>query len=59
MSDDLTKWAITEREFLREDIKWLEAGARLLSPGGDDITQTRLISLRARLEHANRVLKSM
>jgi uncharacterized protein YnzC (UPF0291/DUF896 family) len=51
MVDELTRWAITEREFLREEIKWLKAGSKLLSPSGDDITARKLEELQTRLEH--------
>lgn len=51
MTDELTRWAITEREFLRQEIKWFKAGSKLLSPSGDNITAKKLEELEARLEH--------
>ena len=53
---DLLEWASIERTFIEEDIKWLRAGAKLISPSGDDITAKRLSDLGARLEHANKVI---
>jgi len=52
MTGNLTRWAITERDFLRGEIKWFRAGSKLLSPSGDDITVMKLAELEARLEHA-------
>ena len=49
MADELTRWAITEREFLRGEIKWFKAGSKLLSPSGEDITGKKLAELQARL----------
>jgi hypothetical protein len=57
MADELKRWAITEREFLRDEIKWFKAGAKLISPSGDDITIKKLTELEARLEHALLALK--
>ncbi len=57
MADELTRWAITEREFLRDEIKWFKAGAKLMSPSGDDITAKKLTELEARLEHVLSALK--
>lgn len=55
MSDPI-EWAVVERTYLQEDIKWLKAGAKVMSPSGDDITAKRLEELSARLEHANKVI---
>lgn len=51
MADELRRWAITEREFLRQETKWFRAGCKLLSPSGDNITAKKLEELEARLEH--------
>ena len=56
MTKELVQWATVEREFLREEIKWLKAGGKLLSPSGEDITTTKLSQLEARLEHAQQAL---
>lgn len=53
---ELLKWASVERTFLIEDINWIEAGAKLISPSGDDVTASKLESLKIRLEHANLVI---
>ena len=57
MATELEKWAIAERQFIRDDIKWLKAGAVLLSPSGDNITVMKLTELEARLEHVCRALE--
>lgn len=51
MSTELEIWARTERQFLREEMKWFKAGGKLTSPSGDDITAKKLNELEARLEH--------
>jgi hypothetical protein len=56
MPSDLEKWAIVEGQFLKEEIKWLEAGARLISPTGVDITAIKVKQLEARLDHVQRAL---
>lgn len=56
MSNDFRAWAAAERTFIQEEIQWLKAGGRVLSPSGDDITATRLKALEARLERANAVI---
>lgn len=54
--NDLIEWAVIERTYLQEDIKWLKAGSKVISPSGDNITAQRLAALSARLEHANKVI---
>lgn len=56
MDSELENWARVERQFVRDDLKWLKAGSKLLSPSGDDITAERVEQLEACLEHANLVL---
>jgi len=56
MHDDLIQWAVAERQFIKEDIKWLKAGAKLISPSGDDISTTKIEQLEARLEHLQKAL---
>lgn len=58
MSTELLHWASIERQFLREDMQWLKAGAKLFSPSGDDITAKKLEQLEARLEHLDGLLQS-
>lgn len=55
-SRGLEGWAITERQFLRQEIKWLRAGANLISPSGENISAKKLEELEARLEHIEKVL---
>ncbi|MGA0601694.1 hypothetical protein ACO2Q3_13395 [Caulobacter sp. KR2-114] len=57
MSDELTRWAIAERDFIRAEIKWFKAGAKLFSPSRDDITSTKLTELETRLEQVQLALK--
>lgn len=56
MASDLEVWARIEREFLREDVKALRAGTKLIAPGGDDITTIKPIELELRSKHAQVVL---
>ena len=56
MTNELKKWAVIERQFIKEDIKWFRAGAVLTSPSGDNITPMKLEQLEARVEHVNKVL---
>lgn len=59
MSEELRKWAHIERQFLKEDLKWLTAGAKLLSPSGEDITSAQIERLQARLEHIDVTLSGL
>lgn len=56
MASELERWAVAERQFLKEDIRWLKAGSRLTSPSGDDITARKLQELEARLAHVQKAL---
>ena len=57
LATELERWACTERAFLREEIKWLGAGGKVLSPSGDNITAMKLEQLEARLEHVVKALE--
>jgi hypothetical protein len=57
MASELVRWAVAERQFIKDEIKWLKAGAVLRSPNGDNITARKLEELKARLEHAELALK--
>lgn len=59
MASELERWARAEREFIREDIKWFNTGAKLLSPSGDNITTTKLEQLELRLEHVLKALQEI
>lgn len=59
MASELEKWARVERQFIKDDIKWLNAGAKLTSPSGDDITGKKLLELKDRLEHVQKVLEAI
>lgn len=56
MASDLEKWARTERQHIRDELKWFRAGARLTSPSNEDITPKKVEELEARLEHVNSIL---
>ena len=56
MTKELENWARAERTAIREEIKWLKAGGKWLSPSGDNITPKKLEELEARLEHVNSAL---
>ena len=59
MTSELEKWTIVEEHFLKDDLKWMKAGAKLISPSGDDITQRKIEELKMRLEHAQKVLRAV
>ncbi len=48
--------AVRERQFLSDDIKWLKASAKLISPGGEDISGMKLESLEVRLAQVESAL---
>lgn len=52
MATEIEIWVRTERTIIREDIRNLEAGGKVVSPSGEDITQMILEKLRARLAGA-------
>lgn len=56
MDSELQRWALVERQFLNDDVKWLKAGAKLISPSGDDISALKLEQLQARLEHLQQAI---
>ncbi|MDR6530263.1 hypothetical protein J2800_000999 [Caulobacter rhizosphaerae] len=56
MASELERWAVTERQFLQNEIRWFNAGAKLTSPAGEDITAAKVKELGARLEHVRLAL---
>jgi len=56
MTNELIKWASTERQFIKDELMWFNAGAKLTSPSGDDITKKKVAELEQRLEHVNRAI---
>lgn len=56
MASELELWARAERQFIRDEISWLNAGAKLISPSGDNINAMKLTELERRLEHVQKVL---
>jgi hypothetical protein len=56
MTTELETWARAERQFIKDEIKWLKAGSMLTSPSGDNINTMKLAELEARLEHVNKAL---
>lgn len=56
MASELRRWASIERQFIRDEIKWFDAGAKLTSPSGEDITSQKLDELKARLEHVQKAI---
>lgn len=56
MSKELEQWAIAEKAFIQDEIKWLKAGTKVISPSGENITNKKLEELAKRLEHARKVL---
>ena len=56
MPNDLVNWAVSEQQFIKDEIKWFKAGATLTSPSSDDITAMKLEELEMRLEHVQKAL---
>ena len=56
MASELELWARTERQFIKDEINWLKAGAKLISPSGDNINAMKLAELEARLEQVDSLL---
>ncbi len=56
MTNEIEKWARIERQFIRDELKWFEAGSKLFSPSGDEITSKKVSELEARLEHVQKAL---
>lgn len=50
----LMSWVAIEREHLEAEIKWFKAGAKLISPSGDDISARKLAELEKRVDELNR-----
>lgn len=48
MATELRSWAAEERYQIAEDLKWFDAGAKLLSPSVDDITEMKVSHLKQR-----------
>lgn len=59
MDDEMKKWARIERQFLKDDLAWLKAGAKLVSPSGDNITKEQIERLEARIKHVELVLAEL
>ena len=59
MATRLELWARTERQALREEMEWLKAGGKVISPSGDNITAMKLEQLTARLEGVSSALKEI
>ncbi len=59
MASRLEQWARAERQILREEIDYLKAGGKVISPSGDDITAMKLKQMDARLEGVNLALKEI
>jgi hypothetical protein len=59
MAGMLEAWARAQRQAIREDIRWLNAGAKTISPSGDGITAMKLEQLNAQLEGVNLALQEV
>jgi hypothetical protein len=55
----LELWARAERQGIREEIGYLRAGGKVISPSGEDITAMKLEQLDARLDGVNDALKEI
>jgi hypothetical protein len=57
MPSAIHSWALEERHDLAESLKWFNAGAKLYSPSGDDITEMRVEQLKARVRDFDDALR--
>ena len=55
MASKLYMLAVGERAEIAADLRWFDAGARLLSPSGDDITSMKVRQLNERLREFDRI----
>ena len=56
MAGALLNWAISEREYLKDEIAALDIGAKLISPRGADMSVAKLSELRLRLEQVQKAI---
>lgn len=57
MASFLRQFAAVEKNYLINEIKWLQIGGKVVSPSGEDFTDQKLQELTARLNNANRALR--
>lgn len=57
MASPLYLWVAGERYELAQDLKWFNAGAKLFSPSGDDITAQKVEQLSERLRELDSVMR--
>jgi hypothetical protein len=57
MSSELYDWATEELYELLQDLKWFNAGAKLWSPSGDDITIKKVERLNARVHKLKEAMR--
>lgn len=57
MAAALDLWVAGERYEIMQDIKWFDAGAKLLSPSGKDITHNKVQKLNERLRELKDALR--
>lgn len=57
MTSALHLWAAGERYEIAQDLKWFNAGAKVLSPSGDDITAMKVERLNERLRELDNALR--
>lgn len=55
----LEKWVRIEKVFLEEELRCHKAGAKVMSPSGDDMTTDIIKKLEARIEGASIVLRDV
>ena len=56
MTSALYLWAAGERAEMSNDLRWFNAGAKLFSPSGDDITTMKVSQLNSRIKELDRIL---
>lgn len=53
----LYKFAISERQALKQDIQLLQEGGKLIGANGEEVTAAKLQELELRREHAEKVIR--
>ena len=57
MASKLYSWATNERAELAEDLRWFNAGSKLFSPSGDDITAMKVAQINQRISELDDALR--
>lgn len=59
MTPEIERWAVAEQQILKDELSWLKAGGRIVSPNGEDISAMKISQLERRLEGVNGALADL